>query len=434
MIFANESLLFFHQRSYSPLSRFLDTVIGLDSHKSQNLTLELFCKFKLIHLTMGRITMFSADGCPHCVRTAAILTQYSIPFVEISVTKYPKKRKDMLALSNRLATPQVFFNTRHVGGADETIELLEQWNAEKSRSASPLERYKEEIEAMADPYNARFDIPDYLPVVVEASPPRGDAEYSMLLPNGKQATVLEVTETLKSILPLDTRMYNRTEYKNSCTGKQAVCAIMAHFKICVDQAVTFAKRLQDSRIIHHVTEEHAFENSEQYFYRLQYHHTPEVLNSYRVWTEQADPNSMRLIGRLTKQLNTIEASLTDTKGQVDYKRADSSSLYPAFEEAACELQSVDLAALDKDTLTVSTRPTYCRRKAPALLLTSTYSHASCFAGVWHQSLQSHDSVRFHESWDRLEKRRTPHILQLDCIECRRVHLQLPGLGEWNSAR
>jgi glutaredoxin len=309
---------------------------------------------------MGRITMFSADGCPHCLRTAAVLTEYSIPFTEISVIKYPKKRRDMLSLSNRLATPQVFFNTRHIGGADETIKLLEQWNTEKSRSSSPFERYKEEIEAMADPYNARFDIPDYLPVVAEASPVRGEAEYSVLLPNGKRVTVLEITETLKNILPLDTRMCNRTEYKNSFTGKQAVRSIMAHFKICVDQAVIFAARLKDSRVIHHVTEKQAFENSDQYFYRLQYHHTPEVLNSYRVWTEQADPNSMRLVGRLTKLLNTIEASMTDTKGQVDYKRAYSSSLYPAFEEAACELQSVDLAVMDKDTLTVSTRPGYSK--------------------------------------------------------------------------
>jgi glutaredoxin 3 len=332
---------------------------------------------------MGRITMFSADGCPHCLRTAAVLEQYSIPFTEISVTKHPKKRQDMLALSNRLATPQVFFNTRHIGGADETIDLLEQWNAEKSRSSSPLERYKQEIEAMADPYNARFDIPDYLPVVVEPSPLRGEAEYSMLLPNGKRSTVLVVTETLKIILPLDKHMYKRTEYKNSFTGKQAVRSIMAHFKICVDQAVIFATRLKDSRVIHHVTEKHVFENSDQYFYRLQYHQTPEVLNSYRVWTEQADPNSMRLVGRLTKLLNTIEASMTDKKGQVDYKRAHSSSLYPVFEEAACELQSVDLAALDKNTLTVSTRPGDSRQKAPASHLSSTYSFASCFTGVWH---------------------------------------------------
>jgi glutaredoxin len=305
---------------------------------------------------MGRITMFSADGCPHCLRAAAILTHYSIPFTEISITKYPKKRQDMLALSNRLATPQIFFNTRHVGGADETVELLEQWNADKSRSSSPLERYKQEIEATADPYSARFDIPDYLPVVVEPSPLRGEAEFSMLLPNGKRASVLEVTETLKSILPLDSRMHSRTEYKNSFTGKQAVLAFMTHFEICVDQAVSYANRLQDSRVIHHVTKTHAFENSDQHVYRLQYHHTPEVLNSYRVWTEQADPNSMRLINRLTKQLNTIEASMTDIKGQVDYKRADSSSLYPAFEEATCELQNVALAVLDKNTLTVSTRP------------------------------------------------------------------------------
>jgi hypothetical protein len=45
--------------------------------------------------------------------------------------------------------------------------------------------------------------------------------------------------------------------------------------------------------------------------------------------------------------------VTDSKGQVNYKGAHMSSLYPVFEEAVCELQGVDLSAMDKNTLTVS---------------------------------------------------------------------------------
>jgi hypothetical protein len=42
-----------------------------------------------------------------------------------------------------------------------------------------------------------------------------------------------------------------------------------------------------------------------------------------------------------------------------------------YEESSYELQNIDLAVLDKDTLTVCTRPGYSRQKAHALPLTST---------------------------------------------------------------
>ena len=82
---------------------------------------------------MGRITVFSTDGCPHCKRVKVALLSRDMPFIDISLTKHPHKRQDMMALSDRVSTPQVFFNTRHVGGADETIALLEEWNADNKR-------------------------------------------------------------------------------------------------------------------------------------------------------------------------------------------------------------------------------------------------------------------------------------------------------------
>jgi len=283
----------------------------------------------------------------------AVLNKYNIPFTEISVTKYPKKRKDMLSLSSRSSTPQVFFNTRHVGGADETLTLLEHWNTDKSRGRSPMERYKTEIEEQPDPFNPRFAIPDYAPVVTEPGPLRGDAEFSVLLPNGEMTSVLQTVETLKKILPTSSRVHKLTTYKNSFTARQAVTAIMGHYKICEDKAISFGRRLQDLLILNHVCEDHRFEDSvsDKYFFRLTCHATPKVLNSYRVWTEQTDPNSLRLMGRLADLLSDIESAMTDSVGKVDYKSAPAHSHFTALDEATCELQGVNLAAMDKTTLT-----------------------------------------------------------------------------------
>jgi glutaredoxin 3 len=76
---------------------------------------------------MGCITVFSLDECPHCIRTKQAFRLRQIPFVEISLSKYPHRRNYMLSLSDRLTVPQIFMNDKHIGGADDTLNLLDIW-------------------------------------------------------------------------------------------------------------------------------------------------------------------------------------------------------------------------------------------------------------------------------------------------------------------
>lgn len=300
---------------------------------------------------MGRITIFSADGCSHCARTKAALTKHGIPYVEISVTQYPKKRNDMLALSNRLSTPQVFFNTRHVGGADDTIKLLNKWAApdKKGRFKCPYDRYVDEIERQPDPNNPRFAVPDYAPLILKPRPCR-DSIATVPLPDGSMASVLQVTETLKSILPIANRAQGVTVYANSFTGAQAVKAIVNHYGVSTEKALEFGMRLQEQQLLHPAS--HArmrFGNSSGLLLRLQCHHTPYILNSYRVWTEECDPHVVRLLSCLRTRMAHLEGTFTDTAGQMDLVGAARSSTFPSFEEAVCELQKVDLRGMDENT-------------------------------------------------------------------------------------
>lgn len=299
---------------------------------------------------MGRITIFSADGCPHSRHIKTALNELSLPFCEISVTLYPEKRQDMVALADRLSTPQVFFNTRHVGGVDETLKLLREWQHDR-KGRSPKDRYHDEIAKHPDPINPRFALPTGAPVRPEASPSRGEAERSVELPDGFRETVLDVTETLKKILPLADRKYNLTVYANCVTGHLAVEALAAYYRISREQAVAFGRRLQQANILDHVVSEHEFEDA-GFYYRLHCHQTPDILNSYRVWTETADPDPMRLITRLRSLLSKIEYSMTDAEGFIDYERAPKCPVFPVFEEAICELQKVDLFEMNDTVKTV----------------------------------------------------------------------------------
>ena len=268
------------------------------------------------------------------------------------MTQYPKKRDDMLKLSDRMSTPQVFFNTRHVGGADETIALLKKWDNDKERYKSALERYQDEIEKYADPSNPRFSVPDYAPVIVEPSPPRGDDQYSVALPNGKVSTVLEVVEMLKKIVPGCSNVFKMKVYKKSFVGIRGVEAAMAHFKTDEATAVKFLEQLVQKQILHHVAGKKACIASGN-LYRLQCNEAPDVLNAYRIWTERVDQDSMRLVTSLKDLFSQIEGAVTDDCGKIDLIAGTKHKLYAPFEEAVCELQGVDIATMDDDAKTVS---------------------------------------------------------------------------------
>lgn len=307
-----------------------------------------------------------------------------IPFVDVSITQYPKRRADMMALSDRVSTPQVFFNTRHVGGADETIALLEAWDDanKKSKYSTPRERYEFEIGRQFDPSNPRLAIPttdndgnedvygDPVegPVLAEESlaAKRGQADVTITLPDGKQVTSLQVTELMKKILPCQDNIRKFTRHKKSFTGQEAVATWCQHFdNTNREQAMALGTQLLEKQIMlrivrsnHNSKDEFAkkpFDDSSDALYRLQCFATPDVLNSYRIWTENImgppfDP--MRLLHRLRNIMNKIESIQTNDQAEVDYGEAVGLPLFTVFEEAVCELQLVNLACMDDKTKTV----------------------------------------------------------------------------------
>jgi len=295
---------------------------------------------------MGRITVFALQDCPHCKRSKAYLTERNIPYVEISLSTHPDKRTDMLSLADRLTVPQFFFNENHVGGADDLIALVDKWEQEE-KYPTAFDYYENEIKAKPDPTDPRIQVPTTPPVVEKPPPPRED-EKSVKMPDGTMASVLEVTLNLKEILPRSDLKYNLSIYKNAFTGTDAVATLKKHFNLKTDdEATQFGKTLVAAQIIRHVVEEHDFKN-EDLFYRLQCDQKPAILNSFRVWTERVDEDSMSLLNRVKKLLGKVESAVTSNDGLVDYKNAHKNEYYPIFEEAICELQGVHMGEMERD--------------------------------------------------------------------------------------
>lgn len=330
---------------------------------------------------MVRVTVFALEACPHCKRAKAALQQRNIPFSEISLSAHPDRRSDMLALSDRLTVPQVFFGETHIGGADGTLAVLEAWDKkdDDQENKSPVERYVAEYgNVQTDPTDPRLRLSTEPPVVPKAPVPRPDSDR-IDLPDGiSQASVLDIMERLKEVLPREEKPYNMTMYKNCFTGAACVKALMKCYDCSEEKAVAFGQQLQNKNIITHVVDDHKLEKSKDYYFRLQCFQTPEILNSYRLWwtTTTIDDNNQNenndkdneyedavgLVTRLKKQLGKIESAVTNDQGEVNYKAAPDHNLFPAFDEAVCELQSVDMGGMDRNTKLVRAIAPYTHKQ------------------------------------------------------------------------
>ncbi|XP_030198445.1 uncharacterized protein zgc:152951 isoform X2 [Gadus morhua] len=71
----------------------------------------------------GRVTVYSIQGCPHCVQAKATLGRLGVPVCDVNLGKHPELRAVVKELTGRSTVPQIFFNQVHVGGNDDLQKL-----------------------------------------------------------------------------------------------------------------------------------------------------------------------------------------------------------------------------------------------------------------------------------------------------------------------
>lgn len=68
---------------------------------------------------MDDITIYSGDHCPFCTAAKSLLDSRGLSYTEIKVSEDAARLREMLARSQRLTVPQIFFGERHIGGFDD---------------------------------------------------------------------------------------------------------------------------------------------------------------------------------------------------------------------------------------------------------------------------------------------------------------------------
>ncbi|KAL7552898.1 hypothetical protein ACHAWF_016147 [Thalassiosira exigua] len=303
---------------------------------------------------MGRITIFSIEECAFCRRTKAALSSRSIPYANINIESYPKKRSDMIALTDKTSVPQVFFNDKHVGGSVETFDILSKWDEESGNDAScedqtPYDRYIRTIESEPDPTDERLSVPTEPPPTTQKMDFASPRTSETLEVNGKTYTSLELTKLLVQRMPRDSLSYRVTLYYDVFKGSSGVDALKDIFQLeSREKAVQLGLELQQKKYLCHVTNDHIFGDS-GYYFRLQLFQTPNVLNSFRIWSDTVEDQPMYVIHRLGKLWGKLESKHLDENGMVDHSTLRTDEFYWKFEEEVCELQKISLRAMNDKT-------------------------------------------------------------------------------------
>lgn len=287
---------------------------------------------------MGRITIFALASCPHCKAAKALITNRGWEYYEISLSDYPEKRPDMLSLCDRLTVPQIFFNEKHIGGASELKALDE---------SGKIEQLYADIEAQPAPTDPKMQRPDYPPKPEVLASKR--TEEAICIGEHDCVDYVTLVTKLRTGLDIQDRKVGLlSTCKRAFLGKQCVDFLIKEFGLrSRAEAMQVGESLMTSQIFHHVDRQRGFEDSAEALYRLEADENPLVLNRFRSWTDRVDP-PLVVVKSCKKKLSAVQSKYTDEHAMVDYEAMSKDADWPAFKEATCELQKIDLLTMEQN--------------------------------------------------------------------------------------
>lgn len=76
---------------------------------------------------MAKVTIYTKDYCPYCVRAKQLLERLGQKYEEIDIGDHPELVNEVIAKSGgRRSVPQIFIGERHIGGSDDLYALHDQ--------------------------------------------------------------------------------------------------------------------------------------------------------------------------------------------------------------------------------------------------------------------------------------------------------------------
>ncbi len=82
----------------------------------------------------SKITIYSKEVCPYCVKAKFLLKRKNLAFEEIMVNNQETLEEMMKKSGGRRSVPQIFIDEKSIGGCDELYALEESGELDKMLS------------------------------------------------------------------------------------------------------------------------------------------------------------------------------------------------------------------------------------------------------------------------------------------------------------
>lgn len=283
---------------------------------------------------LGRVTVYSMPGCPHCMRAKATLGRLGVPVVDVDMGRHPELIARVKALTGRTSVPQIFFNNIHVGGNDDLQKL----------APDELQRLVNLVKKEPLPADA--------PPLPEENPPEdmsGETDGEFMCEKDEFA---DLVQDLKHGSVIGSLRRGLTVYKKSFSGDQLVDWLQKEKGMARGEACNTGQALLQKKYMVSVRgsgqQDGSFGEGKDALFRLLEDDPHSALNAGQ--TAACSPIPAAELSLLVRELilKLFSEHLSADGKSVDYKGM---SVNPAFErycELAIQLQRVELLSLSRE--------------------------------------------------------------------------------------
>lgn len=289
----------------------------------------------------GQVLLFVITGCPFCAKTKKLLGDREVPYVEVNLEDHPTRRYEMQKRSGRVTVPQIFFNSKHIGGFDDLRKLAQDGSLEDLlREVAETETPPDAPEPPPPNENSDSDSNDEL-----LPSQRAELEDPLeCTPDELASLVREIQDSnlVKS------HTYHLISYKHTIVGRDLVTWLIENKGITTrSEAVRVGQELYHGNFLHHVTFDHEFKD-EKLFYRLLGDGFSQALNAKLSFACVPRPAPEVADDLRRYILEIYNDNISEDGLSVNYQGISKNRKFEAYVKATAELKRVDLNNLSRD--------------------------------------------------------------------------------------
>lgn len=281
--------------------------------------------------SLGRVTVYSIQGCPHCVQAKATLGRLGVPVCDVDMGKHAELRARVKELTGRTTVPQIFFNNIHVGGNDDLQKM----------SPTELERLVNLVKT--EPVLADGPpVPEVSPM--EDTTAESDGDFSC-----EKDELADLVEDFKHGNVIGNRRKGLTVYKKCFTGDQLLEWLQKEKGIAREEAYSNGQALLQKKYMVSV---HGSGKQEDSFgealFRLLEDDPHSALNAGQ--TAACSPIQAAELSLILRDLilKLFSQHLSADGKFVDYKGMSANPAFERYCDLAIQLQRVELLSLSRE--------------------------------------------------------------------------------------